>query len=112
MIDGGGSAITTGIKGDIEVPFNCTINAATLLADQSGSAVIDVWKVAYASYPPTVADKITASAPPTLSAAAKSQDATLTGWTTTITAGDVLRINVNSASTVTRVLLSLKITRT
>jgi hypothetical protein len=112
IIDGGGSAITTGVKGDLEVPFSCTINRATLLADQSGSIVIDIWKDTYANYPPTVADTITASAKPTLSTAIKSQDATLTGWTTTITAGNTLRFNVDSITTCTRVTLSLKVTRT
>jgi hypothetical protein len=111
MIDGGGAAITTGVKGDIEVPFNCTIERVTLLADQSGSIVIDIWKDTYANFAPTVADTITASAKPTLSAEAKSQNATLTGWTKTITAGDVLRFNVDSASTVQRVLVSLKVTK-
>jgi len=112
IIDGSGSVITTGIKGDLEIPFDCTINRVTLLADQSGSIVIDIWKDTYANYPPTVADTITASAKPTLSTADKSQDSTLTGWTTTITAGDTLRFNVDSIATITRVLLSLKVTKT
>lgn len=112
IIDGGGSAITTGIKGDLEIPFACTINRVTLLADQSGSIVIDIWKDTYANYPPTVADTITASAKPTISTATKSQDATLTGWTTSIAAGDTLRFNVDSITTCTRVTLSLKVTET
>lgn len=111
IIDGGGSAITTGEKGDITIPFACTINEWTLLADQSGSVVVDIWKDTYANYPPTVADTITASAKPTISAATKGQSSTLTGWTTSIAAGDVLAFNVDSASTVTRVTLSLKVTR-
>jgi len=112
VIDGGGSAITTGIKGDLEIPFNCTINRATALADQSGSIVVDIWKDSYTNYPATDADSITASAPVTISTATKSQDTTLSGWTTTITAGDILRFNVDSASTVTRVTISLKVTKT
>lgn len=112
VIDGSGSVITTGIKGDLEVPYGCTINRVTLLADQSGSIVVDIWKDTYANYPPTGADSITASAKPTISSATKSQDSTLTGWTTTITAGDTLRFNVDSITTCTRVTLSLKVTRT
>jgi len=111
VIDGGGSAISTGIKGDIEIPFACTINRVTLLADQSGSIVVDIWKDTYANFPPTDADSITASAVPTISAATKSQDTTLTGWTTSISAGDILRFNVDSATSITRVTLSLKVTR-
>jgi len=112
IIDGGGAAITTGIKGDIEIPFACTINQVTLLADQSATAVIDIWKDTYANFAPTVADTITAAAIPTITAAIKSQDATLTGWTTAITAGDILRFNVDSNDTAERITLSLKVTKT
>lgn len=112
VIDGGGSAITTGIKGDIVIPFTGTINQVTLLADATGSIVIDLWKDTYANFPPVVGDSIVASAKPTLSSAAKSQDSTLTGWTTTVAAGDIIRVNVDSAATVQRVTLALKITRT
>lgn len=109
VIDGGGSAITTGIKGFIEVPFSGTIQQVTMLADQTGSIVVDVWKDTYANYPPADADSITASAVPTISSSNKSQDATLTGWTTSITAGDIIGFNVDSASTVERVTISLEV---
>jgi hypothetical protein len=111
IVDGGGSAITTGVKGDVEVPFACTINAATLLLDQVGSIVFDIWKTNYAGFPPTVANTITASAKPTVAAAQKSQDTTLIGWTTSINAGDTLRFNVDSVATTRRATLSLKVTR-
>ena len=111
-IDGGGATPTTGQKGFIYVPYACTINSVTMLADQSGSAVIDIWKVAYASFPPSVGNTITASALPTLSSQQNSQDTTLTGWTKSISAGDVLAFNVNSASTLTRINLTLKVTKT
>lgn len=115
IIDGGGSVITTGMKGYIEVPFACSITAARLLADRSGSIVVDIFKSTYSAYDPTThpasSDKITASAPPTISSAKKSQDTTLTGWTTAISAGDILAFNVNSASTVQLVTCSLTIVR-
>ena len=112
LISGGGSTVATGIAGDLTVPFNCEITEWTLLADQTGSVVVDIWKDTYANYPPTVADTITGSAKPTISAGVKGQSSTLTGWTTTITAGDTLRFNVDSAATLTRVTLSLKVKRT
>lgn len=115
-IDGGGSAITTGVKGYILVPYACTINSVTLLADQSGSSVVDIWKCTYTQFDagsthPVAGDKITASAPPTISSATKAQDTTLTGWTTSISANDVLAFNVNSDTTITRVTLVLKVTK-
>ena len=109
-IDGGGSALSTGVKGFRSIPITGTIVKARLLADQVGSVVLDVWKDLFVNYPPTVADTITAAAKPTLSAADSSEDVTLTGWTTAVTAGDVLGFNVDSAATLTRVTLELEIT--
>lgn len=111
IIDGGGQAITTGIKGDLEIPFACTIVGVTMLADATGSIVVDIWKDSYANFPPLVGDSIVASAPPTIASDIKSQDETLTGWTTKLTAGDILRFNVNSAATIKRVTISLKVSR-
>lgn len=110
-VDGGGAAITTGIKGYFSVPYDCTIIGNRVMADQSGSIVFDVWKDIWANYPPTVADTITAAAKPTLSAADHSEDTTLTGWTKSIKAGDVLGYKVDSATTVTRVTLQLMVLR-
>jgi len=111
-IDGGGSAITAGIKGDsAPIPYNCTIDQVTLTADQTGSIVIDLWKDTYVNFPPTVTDTITASAKPTLTNEVKYQDVTLTGWTTTINAGDFIRFNVDSASTLTRANLFIQCTK-
>ena len=109
IIDGGGSAITTGEKGHLEVPFACTIEQGELLADQEGSIVVDIWKDTYGNFPPTDADSITASAPLTISTAQKAQDATLTGWTKSLAKGDILAFNVDSCTTITRVQVSLRV---
>ena len=109
IIDGGGSTITTGVKGYIPIPFAGAIVGVRLLADQSGSIVVDIWKDTYANYPPIDADSITASAVPTITTAEKSEDLTLTGWTTAITAGDILGYNVDSVTTHQRVTVELVI---
>jgi hypothetical protein len=107
VIDGGGNPISTGIAGDVIIPFAMTITSWTLAADQVGSIVIDVWKDTYANFPPTVGDSIAGSEKPTLSSVIKNQDLTLTTWTTAVAAGDIIRFNVDSASTVTRITLSI-----
>ena len=107
IIDGGGATITTGIKGDIEVPFDCTITQWTALGDQTGSIVVDVWKDTYANYPPTVADTIAGSEKPTISSAVKGQDTSLTTWTTAVTVGDTIRYNVDSVTSIQRVTVNL-----
>lgn len=108
-IDGAGSVITTGLKGFKSFPVAGTIIGVRMLADQSGSAVVDIWKDTYANYPPVVADTITAAAKPTISGATKSEDTTLTGWNVTVNAGDVFGFNVDSAATITRLTLELTI---
>lgn len=108
-VDGGGAVLTTGVKGYRSFPVAGTITGVRLLADQTGSVVFDIWKDTYANYPPTVADTITAAAKPTISASNKSEDTTLTGWTTSVSAGDVFGFNIDSVSTITRVVLELTI---
>ncbi len=110
-LGGSGSVIATGAKkAYVQVPVACTIVAARLVADVSGSMVVDIWKDSYANFPPTVADTITASAKPTLSSAQKSEDTTLTGWTTSLAAGDWLEVNVDSCTTITKAKLVLTVT--
>lgn len=109
-IDGGGSAITTGVKGYIEVPFSGTITGWTIVGDTSGSIVVDVWKDTYANFPPTVADTIAGSEKPTISSATKGQDLSLSTWTTSVTAGDVIGFNVDSCTSITRATLIIRIT--
>jgi hypothetical protein len=123
VIDGGGSALTTstcsftsGQLCVLEIPFACTITAARLFADQTGSVVIEIAKTTYSAYAPGThpvsGDKITSSTPPTISSAAKAQDTTLTSWTTSVSAGDVIGFSVTSATTITRVTVSLTCVKT
>lgn len=100
-------------EGVVEVPFDCTIVSAALFADQAGNLVIDIWRTTYALYQPGVhpvnGDSITAAAPPTLAAAYKSVDSTLTGWSKAMTKGDLLKINVDSVASITWALLALRV---
>jgi len=114
VIPGGGAAITAGIKGFIQMPFAGTITGWSLLPDQSGTIVVDIWKDTYANYPPTVADTITASAKPTITATTKATSRSLTGWTTAFARDDCFAINVDSnpATSITRCTLVLFIDRT
>jgi hypothetical protein len=113
VIDGGGAAITTGVKGDVRVPFACTVDSWTLLADQSGAIVVDVWKDTLANFPPTDADSMCSGKEPTIAASGtNAEDTAITDWTTDdIAAGDVLRFNVDSCTSITRCTLALKVTR-
>jgi len=117
VFSGGGSPLQTGMQGWVEVPFPCTISQVTMMADQSGNFVADVWRCTYAQYQPGVhpvaADSICGSSLPTINSASKSQDATLTGWTTTLAAGDILAFVVHaSATNITQATISLRVVKT
>lgn len=109
VFDGGGSAPTVGTKCYVICPFVGTIIGWRILGDVTGSAVVDVWKVAYGASLPTISDTIAASAKPTLTAATINKDDTLTGWTTAVTADDVIGFNLDSVATITRLVVELKI---
>jgi hypothetical protein len=111
VINGNGYALDTGIKAHLPIPFDCEIIEATLLADITGSCVVDLWTDTYGSYPPTNADSITGSTPLTLTAANKTTDVALTGWTTTLTAGDTLAVVIESVSTITLLTVGLRLQR-
>lgn len=105
----GVSVPTAGTITECVVPYTGTITSATLLSKVSGSCTITVKKVAYGSYPGSLAS-IVASAKPTLSSAQKSQDATLTGWTTSVTAGDVLEFTLDTVTSCLRISGLLAVT--
>ena len=105
IIDGGGATITTGIKGDISVPFDCTLHGWRLLADQSGSIVVRVERDTYANYPPLSGDQIDQF---TISGSNKADDTT---GNIAITAGDTIRFEVTSVTSLQRVGITIPATR-
>lgn len=109
-LDGAGSVISTGAKGYSIIPFNCTIASWKIVADQSGDIVIDVKKGDFpaAGAAPTTASIIgSGGTQPTLSGAISDYDDILTGWTTSVTNGQVIEWEVVSCTTITRVNLIL-----
>jgi len=101
-VDGGGSAVTTGSKGFVTIPYNATITNWYMAADQSGSIVIDVKRSA-TSIVGGGGNK------PTLVSASNATNA-VSSWTSnTITAGDILEFNVDSCTTITNINLVLKV---
>lgn len=116
-IDNGSSAITTGVKGSIQVDFGGTIIGWSIEADQVGDITVEVDKAASSappsvpSIPNTTTDKISASAPIALSGARSAASAAsgVSTWTTSVAQWDSIQFNVASASTLKRVTLYLRI---
>lgn len=94
----------------VTCPIAGSIVSVTVLTGGGiGSCVLDIWKDVYGTYPPTVADTITASAKPTISSGIKYTDTTLTGWTKTVAVGDVLLFHIDSTSVFTSITIILEI---
>lgn len=118
VMSGGGNVVPTGVNGTgIVVPFDCRITEVVMNGnDSAGSAVVDIWKCTESQFDggathPVVGDSITGSAQPTIVAGSKYTDTGLSGWTITLTTGDVLWYNVNSVATFTCLTVALKVTR-
>ena len=110
IFDGAGTALSGTLTRCQQVNYSGTIQEVTLVADQSGSATVDVQTVAYGSYTgPGSASTITAADTPALSSAVKYQDSSLTGWTTSLSANTVVCFVLSSPSTATWVAGNIKI---
>ncbi|MEN3329003.1 MAG: hypothetical protein V7638_3810 [Acidobacteriota bacterium] len=80
-----------------ELPWNFTITKVRIIGDNAGgSAVVNVQVATYTNYPTMT--NICASAKPTLTAALKNEDATLTGWTTLLSQGMAVKFILESTS--------------
>jgi hypothetical protein len=84
----------------ITVPHACTI-AAWNITVNAGTATFDIWKVATGTAIPTSSNSITASAQPAISTGTAIHSTTLTGWTTSVSANDIVGINLKTVSTAT-----------
>lgn len=117
FIGDGLNAIQTGVHGSLEVSFGCTVVGWTVVSCDGGTPTtgaiqVDIWKDAYANYPPTVADTITGTDKPRIIATGnKGQSTALTGWQTTLASGSILYFNVDSVTSLKKVMVSLQIVK-
>jgi len=108
-VDGAGTALTTGSKGYKQIPFDCTVTGWVVTSKETGSIVFDIKRSTYAGFPTT--STIAGTEKPTLSAAQKNEDLTLSTWTTSLSAGDIVEFVVDSASTVTRATVTILVSK-
>ena len=107
VIDSGSLPMQVGDKGKLTIDVTGVIENIRVLADQTGDIVLDIGKASFADYPNF--NSITAAQRVQLSNSNKYFDDVLNNWTTTITAGDILRFDVISVNQIRRLLISLKL---
>lgn len=102
------SSIQAGTTTYLRLPYAGTISQWHIVANAATTCTIDIWKANAAL--PTIANTITASAKPSLSAATTTSSSTLSGWTTSVAANDVLAFNlVSSSGTASEITITLRI---
>jgi hypothetical protein len=107
VLDGGGAALATGEKCDLELPWAYQLEAWALYADQVGSLIVDLRTASSITAYPTVSS-ICGTTPPTLTSAQKARSEDLRAWTSVgLPQGTVLRVTVTSAATITVATLTL-----
>lgn len=89
----------------IPVPFDFTVQGWRIMGDVSGSVSIDAWIDVFSNGQPTNADSVTASATPSVTTAISNSSTTLTGWDTTWTRGDMLKVVIESLTTMQQVTI-------
>ena len=113
-----GTTLSTPVANvSVHIPINATIKSVTVLGEGgpapgspiTGSCKVDVYNNTLANFPPTVADEITGSPLPGITAGQTFTDSTLTGWTTSLTAGDVVAFHLQSTSTFARITVQLEL---
>ena len=107
VVDGGGTVLSTGVKGYLVAPFDCTIVGVELEADAAGYIQVDIYKDTYANFPPTALDDIVGATPPILNGADKYQDMAVSDWITAVSYGDILGFHVMSATNMTKLTITL-----
>jgi len=105
--DGGGSALSAGKTVYFTIPYACTAQAWNVVVD-TGTATIDIWKIASGTAIPTISNTITASATPAISTGTAVHSTNLTGWTTSVSANDVIGINLKTVATATYANLTVQ----
>lgn len=115
IFDGGSAAITAGKKIRVRVPWASTVTRVTMLADQTTTTVADVRRTTQASYDggathPVSGDSLVGGGTaPTITASTKSDDATLTSWTVSLSAGDILEFYITSNTTAQLLTIALEV---
>jgi len=107
VIDSGSLPMQVGDKGSLTIDVTGVIENIRVLSDQTGDIVFDISKTTFADFPNF--NSITSGNRVQLVNTNKYFDDVLNNWTTTITAGDILRFDVISVNNIRRVLISLKL---
>lgn len=105
-IDGSSATPSTGVLLDFTVPCDLTITSWRVVGNIAGNIQVDLWKDTFANHPPTIVDTVTAADKPKLVGAISASGAA-TGWIVNWNATEIIRVNIDSASMLTKANITL-----
>lgn len=88
------SFLTSGDKRYIRVPYNCVVNAWSIIADNVNSLILNVKKCNYANF--STFTNMLSDTKPSLSSNNKNTDNTSTWSITSLSAGDIVEVSIIS----------------
>jgi hypothetical protein len=109
--DGGGQVVQTKIA-YVQMPYNGTLGAWFMVADQLGACTITVSKGTFIAFPTSSPVYVTPPAIPATNQKALVALPTYNSGMATVTAGDVLKFEISSVTAITWVNLSISIAKT
>lgn len=106
-VEGGTNVVSTGTKTNMTMPFDMTLDSWRVLASDTGTIYFSLYKGTYDDYPP--ATKMHGGLTgPHIVAGIKDQETNLSGWTgPSLGSGEILRVDVDGAQTITNATLSM-----
>lgn len=106
-----GAVITGGVKGYLDIPYDCTIVGWSAYSTLAGSISVDIQTSTYANFP--AVGSITGGAPPNIAASTKGQLlGQPPGWSPNLAAGTVMAFVVTgNPVNVNNVTVSLQVTK-
>ena len=107
IVDSGSITMIAGNKGSVTLDVSGILENIVILSDQQGDLVLDIKKSNYSTFP--TFSSIVGGTYVQMTNARKVRDDTLSGWVTTIVAGDILTFDVVAVNNINRFLISLKL---
>lgn len=107
VVDSGSISMLSGNKGSVTLDISGVIESLVILSDQQGDLTIDIKKSNYSTFP--TFNSIVGGTYPQMTNSRKVRDDDLTGWDTTLIAGDILTFDVIAVNNINRFLISLKL---
>ncbi|MBD3260092.1 MAG: hypothetical protein GF334_00140 [Candidatus Altiarchaeales archaeon] len=112
VVEGGSSAVSSGTKGNLTMPFDLQLNDWRVMAEETGTIYFNIYEGTYNDYPPSTKMHAGMTGPHIISGI-KNQDLDISDWSSTsLSRGGLLRVEVDGSQSITNATLSFNFNKT